>query len=135
MRILPCLAIAVFLALPLRAQQAPDGITATIERQMQAFRTGDLTITTAASRDEIVAGRLRGYATVIGSFDLPEGYVRHHQFTDEGVAIEPILMFAPDFTLYDANGRPIAMPGNRVVPPGLAPPGLPIRRVRIPPSP
>lgn len=68
-------------------------------------------------------------------FELPEGYVRHYQSTDEGVAIEPILMFAPDFTLYDANGRPIAMPGNRVVPPGLAPPGLPIRRVRIPPSP
>jgi hypothetical protein len=68
-------------------------------------------------------------------YELPEGYVRHYQSTDDGVAIEPILMFAPDFTLYDANGRPIAMPGNRVVPPGLAPPGLPVRRVRIPPSP
>jgi hypothetical protein len=68
-------------------------------------------------------------------YELPEGYVRHHQSTDDGVAIEPILMFAPDFTLYDASGRPIAMPGNRVVPPELAPPGLPIRRVRIPPSP
>jgi hypothetical protein len=68
-------------------------------------------------------------------FELPEGYVRHYQSTDDGVAIEPILMFAPDFTLYDASGRPIAMPGNRVVPPGLAPPGLPIRRVRIPPPP
>ena len=68
-------------------------------------------------------------------FELPEGYVRHHQSTDEGVAIEAILMFAPDFILYDASGRPIAMPGDRVVPPGMAPPGLPIRRVRIPPSP
>ncbi len=66
-------------------------------------------------------------------FELPEGYVRHHQSTDEGESIEPILMFAPDFTLYDANGRPIAMPENRVVPPELAPPGLPPRRVRIPP--
>lgn len=68
-------------------------------------------------------------------YELPEGYVRHHQSTDEGVAIEPILMFAPDFTLYDASGRPIAMPGNRVVPPELAPPGLTPRRVRIPPRP
>ncbi|MBW8368096.1 MAG: hypothetical protein K0M70_09590 [Arenimonas sp.] len=67
-------------------------------------------------------------------YELPEGYVRHHQSSDDGVAIEPILMFAPDFTLYDANGRPIAMPENRVVPPELAPPGLPPRRVRIPPS-
>lgn len=66
-------------------------------------------------------------------YALPEGYVRHYQSTDGGVAIEPILMFAPGFTLYDANGRPLAMPGDRVVPPGLAPPGLPLRRVRIPP--
>lgn len=67
-------------------------------------------------------------------FELPEGYARHHQYTDEGVAIEPILMFAPDFVLYDANGRPLPMPADRVVPPGMAPPGLPIRRVRIPPA-
>ena len=66
-------------------------------------------------------------------YELPEGYVRHHQSSDDGVAIEPILMFAPEFVLYDANGRPIAMPESRVVPPELAPPGLPPRRVRIPP--
>lgn len=75
---------------------------------------------------------LEGLA-VPDDYELPEGYVRHHQSTDEGVAIEPILMFAPDFTLHDAGGRPIAMPENRVVPPELAPPGLPPRRVRIPP--
>lgn len=66
-------------------------------------------------------------------FELPEGYVRHHQVTDEGVPIEPILMFAPDFTLYDRRGRPIAMPPDRVVPPALAPPGMPLRHIRIPP--
>ena len=66
------------------------------------------------------------------NFNLPEGYVRHHQSTDEGVAIEPILMFSPDFTLHDANGNPIAMPANRVVPADLAPPGLPVRWVRTP---
>lgn len=65
------------------------------------------------------------------NFALPAGYVRHHQSTDDGVAIEPILMFAPDVTLHDATGRPIAMPANRVVPPDLAPPGLPVRWVRI----
>lgn len=66
-------------------------------------------------------------------FVLPEGYVRHHQATDDGQRIEAILMFAPDFQLYDAAHNPIPMPRNRVVPPELAPPGLPIRRIVIPP--
>lgn len=67
-------------------------------------------------------------------YPLPDGYVRHHQFTDEGEPIEAILMFAPDFVMHDADGRPIALPGSRVVPPELAPPDLPVRRVRIPPA-
>lgn len=66
-------------------------------------------------------------------YELPPGYVRHHQVTDEGVAIEPILMFSPDFSLRDAQGRPIAMPADRVVPPELAPPGMPRRQIQIPP--
>ncbi|HEY0855551.1 MAG TPA: hypothetical protein VGE16_00745 [Albitalea sp.] len=65
-------------------------------------------------------------------FVLPEGYVRHYQATDDGQRIEPILMFSPDHLLVDAAGRPIAVPENRVVPPELAPPGLPIRRIVIP---
>jgi len=75
---------------------------------------------------------LEGLA-VPDDFRLPDGYVRHRQVTDEGVPIEPILMFSPDFILYDASGRPVAMPANRVVPPELAPPGLPLRRIRVPP--
>ncbi|HQY75764.1 MAG TPA: hypothetical protein PLT54_03450 [Rhodoferax sp.] len=65
-------------------------------------------------------------------FVLPPGYVRHHQATDDGQRIEPILMFAPDFQMFDAQQRPMEMPANRVVPPELAPPGLPIRRIVIP---
>jgi hypothetical protein len=65
-------------------------------------------------------------------FVLPEGYVRHHQATDDGQRIEAILMFAPDHQLFDAAGQPIALPKDRVVPPELAPPGLPIRRIAIP---
>jgi hypothetical protein len=65
-------------------------------------------------------------------FVLPEGYVRHHQATDDGQRIEAILMFAPDRQFHDAAGRPIAVPKDRVVPPELAPPGLPIRRITIP---
>lgn len=63
-------------------------------------------------------------------FPLPNGYARHHQVTDEGVPIEPILMFVPGFTLRDPQGRLIALPANRVVPPGLAPLGFPLRWVR-----
>lgn len=65
-------------------------------------------------------------------FDLPKGYVRHHQVTDDGQTIEAILMFAPDFQPVDANNQPVAMPKDRVVPPELAPPGLPRRRITIP---
>lgn len=66
-------------------------------------------------------------------FPLPEGFVRHGQATDDGQPIEPILMFSPDYEFFDSRGRPIAVPENRVVPPQYAPPGLPIRLIRIPP--
>lgn len=66
-------------------------------------------------------------------FPLPEGYVRHYQATDDGQRIDPILMYSPDFEFLDANGNPIAIPRNRVVPPHLAPRGLPLRTVRFPP--
>ena len=65
---------------------------------------------------------------------LPEGYVRHFQATDDGQRIEPILMYSPDFEFYDASGKPIEIPENRVVPAGMAPPGLTIRRIVIPPA-
>ncbi len=65
-------------------------------------------------------------------FPLPRGYVRHYQATDDGQRIEPILMFAPDFQAVGADGRPVPMPRDRVVPPELAPPGLPIRRIVVP---
>lgn len=68
-------------------------------------------------------------------FPLPQGYVRHHQVTDDGQPIEAILMFAPDFVLRDAAGRVIPIPEDRVVPPELAPPGLALRRIEIPPPP
>lgn len=68
-------------------------------------------------------------------FPLPEGYVRHHQVTDDGQPIEAILMFAPDFVLRDSAGRVIPIPEDRVVPPELAPPGLALRRIEIPPPP
>lgn len=69
---------------------------------------------------------------VPADFELPPGYVRHHQATDDGQRIEAILMFSPDVQWVDAQGRPLALPADRVVPPELAPPGLPLRRIVVP---
>lgn len=66
-------------------------------------------------------------------YALPEGYVRHFQATDDGQRIEPILMFSPDYQFFDASGKPIRIPENRVVPPGMAPDGLTARPITIPP--
>lgn len=65
-------------------------------------------------------------------FELPAGYVRHYQATDDGQRIEPVLMFAPDAPTLVINGRTVTVPPDRVVPPELAPPGLPIRRIVVP---
>ena len=64
---------------------------------------------------------------------LPEGYVRHHQTTDDGQPLPPILMFHPDYTFTDENGTPIAIPADRIVPPDLVPPGIPVERLDVPP--
>ncbi len=66
-------------------------------------------------------------------YALPEGYVRHFQATDDGQRIEPILMFSPHYQFFDASGKPIKIPENRVVPPGMAPSGLTVRPIKIPP--
>jgi hypothetical protein len=60
-------------------------------------------------------------------FELPEGYVRHHQTTDDGQQLPPILMFHPDYQFLDEHGAPVPLPEDRVVPPDMAPPGLPIQ--------
>lgn len=65
-------------------------------------------------------------------FELPPGYMRHYQTTDEGEMLEPILMFHPDYQPLDANGEPVPLGDNRVVPPELAPPGMPIQYLDVP---
>lgn len=59
-------------------------------------------------------------------FPLPPGFVRHHQVTDDGQRIEPILLFSEE-VLAGRDG--MIPPGDRVVPPELAPAGLPLRWV------
>lgn len=60
-------------------------------------------------------------------FELPPGYVRHYQTTDDGERLPAILMFSPDKPPLDANGEPMKVTENGIVPPELAPPGLRIQ--------
>jgi hypothetical protein len=66
-------------------------------------------------------------------FELPEGYVRHYQATDDGEQLPAILMFHPDFVWIDQNGNQIPLPPDLIVPPEMAPPGLPPEFIEIPP--
>lgn len=74
---------------------------------------------------------LRGLEVPDG-FPLPEGYVRHHQATDDGQSIAPILMFSPDIDSIVVGGRRVPVPADRIVTPELAPAGMPLRWVVIP---
>jgi hypothetical protein len=65
-------------------------------------------------------------------FLLPEGYVRHYQTTDDGEQLPPILMFHPDYEFVDAAGAPVPVPADRVVPPEMVPPGMPVRTLEVP---
>ena len=67
-------------------------------------------------------------------YALPPGYVRHYQTTDDGKQLPPILMFHPDYQPVDDRGRPIPLPADRIVPPDMAPPGLPHDVLQVPPT-
>jgi hypothetical protein len=69
------------------------------------------------------------------NFELPPGYMRHYQTTDDGQMQKPILTFHPDYKPVDSNGQPIELPANRVVPPEMAPPGMPIDILELPEGP
>jgi hypothetical protein len=65
-------------------------------------------------------------------FELPEGYARHYQTTDDGEQLAPILTFAPNYEFVDDDGKALPLPDNGIVPPEMAPAGLPIRILRVP---
>lgn len=68
-------------------------------------------------------------------FELPPGYVRHYQATDNGERVKPILMFHPDHKPVDSSGAPVELPSSRVVPPEMAPPGMPLDILELPEGP
>ncbi len=44
-------------------------------------------------------------------------------------------MFHPDYQFVDEHGAAVPLPEDRVVPPDMAPPGLPIRLLELPAKP
>ncbi len=104
---------------------ARDAIPALIA----AGETGGITVFPLPATKPIKRG-----VVVPDDFQLPEGYVRHYQTTDDGQQLPPILMFHPDYEFVDAHGNPIAVPPDRIVPPQLAPPGLDSTRILEPPD-
>lgn len=68
-------------------------------------------------------------------FELPPGYVRHYQSTDDGQPVKAILMFHPDYKPTDSSGNPVELPSNRVVPLELAPPDMPLEVLELPEGP
>ncbi|MFO0592339.1 MAG: hypothetical protein U0441_32640 [Polyangiaceae bacterium] len=76
--------------------------------------------------------RIKVGLVVPDDFELPPGYVRHYQATDKGEMLAPILMFHPLTPPLDAQGNPVDVPADRVVPADMAPPGLPIEMLRVP---
>jgi hypothetical protein len=78
---------------------------------------------------------IRRGLVVPDDFALPPGYVRHYQTTDDGRMLRPILMFHPDYVPRDEHGEPLAVPEDRIVPPALAPPGMPLETLELPDAP
>ena len=68
-------------------------------------------------------------------FELPEGYLRHYQVTDDGQPLPPILMFHPDYDWVDDSGAHVEVSKDGVVPPELAPEGMPIQMLELPEPP
>jgi hypothetical protein len=95
-----------------------------------AGETGGLAAFPPPGTDPIKTGLV-----VPEGFELPKGYMRYYQTTDDGKRLEAILMFSPDYEFVDDSGKPIALPKDGIVPPEMAPPGLPLRPLEIPKAP
>ena len=97
-----------------------------IEALRAAGETGGIAAFNPPGTDPTKSGIL-----VPDDYELPEGYARRYQTTDDGKQLPAILMFSPDFEFLDANGNPIPLPDDLIVPPEMAPPGLPLRMLKL----
>jgi len=87
-----------------------------------AGETGGIAAFNPPGTDPVKSGII-----VPDDYELPPGYARRYQTLDDGTDVPPILMFSPDYEFLDGNGNPIPLPDDLIVPPEMAPPGLPIR--------
>lgn len=93
-----------------------------IEALRAAGETGGIAAFNPPGTDPIHSG-----IVVPDDYELPPGYARRYQTTDDGKDVPPILMFSPGYEFLDADGNPIPLPDDMIVPPEMAPPGMPIR--------
>lgn len=98
-----------------------------IQKLRAAGETGGIAVFPPPGTNPVKTGII-----VPETFELPEGYVRYYQVTDDGRRLEPILMFSPDYEFLGDDGEPIALPEDGIVPPDMAPSGLPVRMLEIP---
>jgi hypothetical protein len=106
--------------------QEPDGRPEDGQEQAGQERTG-IELFPAPGTKPIKRGII-----VPDDFTLPPGYMRHFQATDKGRMLQAILMFHPDHKPLDAAGNPLPLPEDRVVPPEMAPAGLPVEILEVP---
>lgn len=65
-------------------------------------------------------------------FELPPGFVRHYQSSDDGKSLPAILMYHPTRPPLDERGEPIPVTADRIVPPERVPPGMPVQLLELP---
>lgn len=114
------------------AAHVPPGVVPTMNQVIDQLHQRGIRTGLGAFNPPGTKPALVGLAVPEG-FELPPGYLRHRQATDDGQAIEAILMFDPDHPPPAAAGRSLRTPAERVVPPELAPPGLVPRTITLPP--
>jgi hypothetical protein len=124
---------------PEAADDVPDPAAETREEQPELLARDVIPALVAAGETEGIAAfpppgtdPLKTGIVVPDDFELPAGYARHYQTTDDGRQLAAILTFAPNYEFVDENGAPVALPEDGIVPPELAPPGLPIRMLKVP---
>jgi hypothetical protein len=131
-------------AAPLAADPAADGATPTPKPE-KPRREIDAADAIVALREEGIHDGIAAFGIpgshppkagiiVPEELELPEGYVRHYQSTDDGEELPAILMFHPDYEFVNDAGEVVKLPEDGVVRPDMAPPGIDTSQVLVVPE-
>jgi hypothetical protein len=74
----------------------------------------------------------RSGVIVPADYELPEGFARHYQSTDDGQQLAAVLVVAPGYEILDDAGDPVALTDGYIVPPEYAPSDLPLQILDVP---